>query len=144
MTKNTYAVTVRFGHVGRTKCIIKTIPVTAEDGKAAAEKARWTKRVKHHAKDAILSVTKITEEQYNLLEEIVKNDPYFRCSNVQEQRELCEGIENEVEYMREDEIDIQELKDIRKNKINFKKRKNKALVNDAYRAMRNYRLCMSY
>ena len=36
MTQKYFAVTVKFGHVGQHKCIIKTVPMIAESGKDAA------------------------------------------------------------------------------------------------------------
>ena len=144
MTKNNYAVTVKFGHVGRNKCIIKTIPVRAENGREAAEIARWSGRAKHHAKDAIVSVIKIDDEQYELLREARKNDPYFHCSNIQEQRKACVGIEENVQYMEIDEIDYELREETRKNKVSFKNKKNKLIKNDYQYMMRNYELAMSY
>lgn len=144
MAKNNYAVTVKCGHVGRNKCVIKTIPVRAENGREAAEIARWTARVKHHAKDAILDVIKIDNEQYKLLKEITSGDPYFQCSNIQEQREKCNGIEEEIQYMRIDEIDYELREKKRKDKVCFKNKKNKIIKNDYQYMMKNYELSMSY
>ena len=144
MTKMNYAVTVKCGHVGRNKCIIKTIPVKANDGREAAEIARWSGRAKHHVKDAIVNVIKISDEQYELLKEVWERDPYFHCSNIQEQRETCIDIEEEVQYMENDEIDYELREKNRKNKVNFKHKKNKILRNDYQYMMRNYELSMSY
>ena len=144
MTNKFYAVTVKFGHVGQHKFIIKTIPVVAESGKEAAFKARWTPRVKHHDKYAIISVKQIDLEAYVLLCIDKGFDPYFQCKNIQEQRQICEGIEEDVQYMEQDEIDYENRKKDRKNKVNFKKMKNKAIRHEQMFMMRNYDLAMAY
>lgn len=135
MTKNYYAVTVKFGHVGKTKCIIKTVPTVAEDGKKAAEAARWMARAKHHAKDVIVSVIKINEDQYLLLKKEHDKDPYFHCKNVQQQRTECIGIYDNVQSMVHD-IDTDKRKYDRKMRVNFKQKKYRAQVN-AYRFSKN-------
>ena len=143
MKKNCYSVTVKFGHVGRNKFIIKTIPVKAEDGREAANIARWSGRVKHHAKDAIIDVIKINEEQYQALKKEKELDPFFSCSCIQDQREKCNGIEEEIHYI-DDGIDFEKRKEKRKEKINFKKRRNKVIFNDCSYMMKNYELSMNY
>ena len=50
--------------------IIKTFAICAENGREAASRARWMPRVKHHAKDAILSVKEIDEFEYDEIIEI--------------------------------------------------------------------------
>ena len=144
MTKNNYAVTVKLGHVGRNKYVIKTIPVRAENGREAAEIARWTGRVKHHAKDAIVSVIQITDEQYKLLQEKTNNDPFFHCSNIQEQRALCEGLEDYIQTVEIDDVVLESNKIDRRNRLNFKNKKNKLIKNDYQYMMKNYELSMSY
>ena len=144
MTKKYFAVTVKFGHVGQHKCIIKTVPLIAESGKEAAYQARWMPRVKHHAKHAIIDVKEIDLEAYFILMLEKSLDPYFHCNNIQEQRNECEGIEDEVQYMEEDEIDYESREKARKSKVNFKAKKNKSLRKEHIYMMRNYDLAMSY
>ena len=144
MTKKYFAVTVKFGHVGQHKCIIKTVPLTAESGKEAAYQARWMPRVKHHDKHAIIDVKEIDLETYFILMIEKSLDPYFQCKNIQEQRNECEGIEDEVQYMEEDEIDYESREKARKSKVNFKAKKNKSLRKEHIYMMRNYDLAMSY
>lgn len=144
MTKKYFAVTVKFGHVGQHKCIIKTVPLTAESGKEAAYLARWMPRVKHHDKHAIIDVKEIDLEAYFILMIEKSLDPYFQCKNIQEQRNECEGIEDEVQYMEEDEIDYESREKARKSKVNFKAKKNKSLRKEHIYMMRNYDLAMSY
>ena len=144
MTKKYFAVTVKFGHVGQHKYIIKTVPIEAESGKDAAYQARWMPRVKHHDKHAIISVIEIDLEVYLLLMIDKSFDPYFQCKNIQEQRNVCEGIEEDVQYMETDEIDYELREKTRKNKVNFKNKKNKLIKNDYQYMMRNYELSLSY
>ena len=144
MTKKYFAVTVKFGHVGQHKCIIKTVPLTAESGKEAAYLARWMPRVKHHDKHAIIDVKEIDLEAYFILMIEKSLDPYFQCKNIQEQRNECEGIEDEVQYMEEDEIDYESREKARKSKVNFKAKKNKSHRKEHIYMMRNYDLAMSY
>ena len=144
MTKKYFAVTVKFGHVGQHKCIIKTVPLTAESGKEAAYQARWMPRVKHHDKHAIIDVKEIDLEAYFILMIEKSLDPYFQCKNIQEQRNECEGIEDEVQYMEENEIDYESHEKARKSKVNFKAKKNKSLRKEHIYMMRNYDLAMSY
>jgi hypothetical protein len=84
-------VTAKCGHVGRNYYILKEFAVVAENGKEAAKKVREYARVKHHQKDAIKSVKKLSEGEYITLKEQNVNDEYFRCKNVQEQKRV-EGL----------------------------------------------------
>lgn len=88
-----FEVKAKCGHVGRNNYVIKSFGVMAYDGKEAAAKARKLPRVKHDHKDAILSVEKITLERYSQILREHGNDPYFTCSNIQQQRELCKELE---------------------------------------------------
>lgn len=85
MTKY-YAVTCKCGHVGKHTYMPITFPIKASDGKEAARVARAFPRVKHDKKDAILDVREIDYEEYCLLEEMNRNDPYLQCKSIQEQR----------------------------------------------------------
>ncbi len=137
-----YAVTAQFGHVGRGKFLPKTIAILAENGEEAAEKVRWMPRAKHHRKDAIVDVKKISEEEYQKLKEENRNDPYFKVSSKQEQNELCSGIEELViEY---EKPDLKQRKAERDDKIKFKMKKNKLIHNEAIYYMRNYELTLAY
>ena len=143
MENKYYAVTVKLGHVGQHKFIIKTVPIKAESGKVAAYKARWMGRVKHHAKDAIFDVKEINEEQFKLLLAEKKADPYFHCKNIQQQRMECVEIEEETMHI-DDDIDYENREKVRKNKVIFKNKKNKNLRNECIYMMRNYELAMVY
>ena len=88
-----YIVMAKCGHVGRGKYCVKPIPLKASSKKDAAKKARNVPRVKHDWKDAIESVTEITEEEFNMAMAEHHNDPFFTSKNIQEQRASCNDIE---------------------------------------------------
>ena len=137
-----YAVTAQFGHVGRGKYLPKTIAILAKSGEEAAEKVRWMPRVKHHKKDAIIDVKKISEEEYQKLKEENRNDPYFQAGSRQEQNQLCSDInELVIEY---EKPDLKKRKIERDNKVKFKIKKNKLIHNEAIYYMRNYETTMTY
>lgn len=138
MTQKYFAVTVKFGHVGQHKCIIKTVPIKAESGKEAAFQARWMPRVKHHDKHAIINVKEIDLEAYLILVIEKSLDPYFQCKNIQEQRDECEGIDEEVQFMKEDEIDYEERAQRRRERINFQKKKYKAFGTYCYKSTTHF------
>lgn len=85
-----FEVGVKCGHVGKGNYIEKTFAVQADTAKEAAQIARLSPRVKHHHKDAIRYVEKVDELRFSQIIEINRNDPYFKCKNIQEQRELCD------------------------------------------------------
>lgn len=89
MKENTrfYKVICMCGHVGRNNYIPIPFAIQAKDGKEASKIARKRPRVKHDRKDAILSCTELSQEQYQELLCLNYNDPYLRCQNIQEQRE---------------------------------------------------------
>ena len=93
-----WKVDAKCGHVRRSKYIIKSFHVQAENGSIAADIVRWKPRVKHHAKDAIQKVVEITKEEYEAGLRVQIEDPYFKARNVQEQREKCIGIDYETFY----------------------------------------------
>ena len=98
-----YKVVAKCGHVGRNHFVLKTFPVKAQNGKEAAKIVRNLPRVKHHHKDAIRSVEEITVSEYVALERLNREDPYFSCNNVQDQRAYEEIIYNEDDFMFERE-----------------------------------------
>ena len=83
---NFYEVTAKCGHVGRNRYCLKPFYVAAPDGRSAAQIVRDTGRVKHHHKDAIRDVAKISAAEYLAGRQANGRDPYFLCSCVQEQR----------------------------------------------------------
>ena len=85
-----FAVETKCGHVGKNKCIYVWFPVKAENGKEAAAKAKNIKRVKRHHKDVIRQTRKITRDDYIALMSFNDFDPYLKCKNIQQQRELVD------------------------------------------------------
>ena len=83
---NYYKVAAKCGHVRRGHYVIKNFFVKAEDGKKAAHKVRFSPRVKHDWKDAIVAVELITEDEFIRGCELQNRDPYFRVTNSSEQR----------------------------------------------------------
>ena len=86
-----FAVVCKCGHVGRNNYILITFPVIANSKKEAARIARNIPRCKHHHKDCIREVTKISYEQFLQIEQENNNDPYLKCSCIQEQRTINLG-----------------------------------------------------
>ena len=87
-----YMVTAKCGHVGRDRYIPIDFPVRADSAREAAAAARLLPRVKHHHKDAILSVVEISCGDYYEQCRINSCDPYLLCHNVQQQRMDCDAV----------------------------------------------------
>lgn len=113
---NYYKVIAKCGHVGRGHYINKDFFVKAEDGKEAARKVRFSPRVKHDWKDAIVSVTLITKEEFILGIELQKNDLYFNVTNSTEQR-----LSGAVDYEQVFEFEKPERKKKDKSSIFYNK-----------------------
>ena len=64
MNKNYYKVVCKCGHVGRDHYVLITFGVIAESGKDAARIARAIPRCKHHHKDCIREVSKISYQEF--------------------------------------------------------------------------------
>ncbi|MBQ1735140.1 MAG: hypothetical protein II038_09690 [Lachnospiraceae bacterium] len=88
-----YEVEVKCGHVGRNYYTVKTVPVIAESGMEAAERARMMPRVKHDHPDAIRQVRVVDAARFFELVNVHREDPYFRCHSIQEQNQLCPDLE---------------------------------------------------
>lgn len=128
-----FAVETKCGHVGKDKCIFIWFAVKAENGKAAAAKAREYKRVKHHHKDAIRQVRAISLEEYIGLRIENENDPYLQCKNIQQQREL-DNLEGRIEA---DEYLLSKKNKLVANRdTSYLLKKNAILAKDAIRRMR--------
>lgn len=81
-----FKVKAKCGHVGKNHYILKSLYIKAENAKEAAKIARTTPRVKHHHRDAIREVKKISLEEYSLGIRANAIDPYFNVHNSTEQR----------------------------------------------------------
>lgn len=87
-----YTVTAKCGHVGRDCYIPITFAVKANSAKEAASVTRFMPRVKHHHKDAILSVQEVDYYGYADVCYVNSFDPYLQCGNIQEQRQEFDAI----------------------------------------------------
>ena len=95
-----FNVTAKCGHVGRGYYIPITFAVKAESAAEAASVARDLPRVKHHHKDAILSVKEVDLYEFEDQSHVNNYDPYLRCSSKKEQWQeydaICSRIEKET------------------------------------------------
>lgn len=123
--RNYFEVEAKCGHVGIKNCVWIKFAIWSENGKQAAEKARNLPRVKHHHKDAIRNVRRISFEEYIILKAKNDADPFLHCKNIQEQR----NIQEIAERMEEDYYNIERRKPkFRKVKCLEYKRKKYALI----------------
>lgn len=125
--KNYYEVIAKCGHVGRKFYIPIKFAVCTINGKEAARQVRLFPRVKHNHKDAILSVKKINYSIYLEINKSNNEDPYLKCHSKQEQKRKC-NLSGRLcidEHNQEKKID----KSLRRNRVSFKLRKTKELLN---------------
>ena len=92
-----YTVTAKCGHVGKNRYIPITFPVKAESAAEAASVTRQMPRVKHHHKDAILSVTEVDRFEYLNLSYVNSFDPYLLCTGRREQMAEYDAIYHRIE-----------------------------------------------
>ena len=129
-----FLVDAMFGHVGKNKYIVKTIAVIKESKKEASNFVRWMPRVKHHRKDAIISVKEVTYDEYLETKIQNNNDNYFKATNIQEQRLLCSDLEENINTFRTN-IEEQEFK---RKKSKFKMEKNKKINKELNKYVDSY------
>jgi hypothetical protein len=91
-----FEVTAKCGHVGKGQYYEGLFYVRAESGRAAAALVRQNPRVKHDHKDAILGVLKIGCMEFKLGQAAYRNNPYFNCHSVQDQRLHFEEIADKI------------------------------------------------
>lgn len=96
MNQNYYIVTAKCGHVGRNQYIPIDFPIKAESMKMAAETIRYRPRVKHHHKDAILSIIKVDPETFNQAVESNNSDLYLKVTSTTDQKRFCEDLGSRV------------------------------------------------
>lgn len=124
--KKYYIVQAKCGHVGRGKYTVKSFTVTAYDSNEAKEIVRWIPRVLHHHKNAIENVLEVSIEEYKIQCKTNREDLYFKCRSIQEQRES----ELELELFDKYEVVDKELrKEKRVARINYKKMKEATILN---------------
>lgn len=133
--KKYFEIVAKCGHVGKRKYYEGTFYISAEDGKIAADVVRGIPRVKHDHKYAILSVTKIDEEEYLLGIEKGRNNPYFLCDSQQEQKMYWEEIS---QFVKDEPVIYDEKEDLRQERrlsnAYYKMRRDKQML-------RSYRNC---
>lgn len=138
MEKKRYIVEAKCGHVGRNNYIIKAFTTKAESPSEAAAKARGFGRVKHHWKDAIVSVREVTEEEYLAQVEANSSDPYFAAKSIQEQRATCKDLEIVAPSIPD------EMPATRSEIRGFHCRKDRESRREAFRMIREYQRMPAY
>jgi hypothetical protein len=103
-----FKVIAKCGHVGKERYYRGEFFVKAENAKVAAAVVRNAPRVKHHHKDAILAVVKIGHDEYVTGRGAYSKNPYFKCRNVQQQRQVLFEIQDDIFF--EDRNDSHEYK----------------------------------
>lgn len=91
-TMQFFEIKAKCGHVGRGKYYEGIFYEIAENGRVAADIVRKRGRVKHDKKDAIISVRKVSFEEYQKGLENKENDLYFKCENIQDQNLIYDMI----------------------------------------------------
>lgn len=86
--KRYFSVECKCGHAGKMYYIPVKFAIIAENGREAAEKGRWTPRVKHHQKYCILNVEELTKDEYYLLLSENRNDPFLKCRSGKDQMNI--------------------------------------------------------
>ncbi len=108
-----FQVVAKCGHVGRNKFVSIAYPVVASSGKEAAARVRQYPRVKHHAKDAIVSCEEIDYETFRALKLKNEHDPYLHCKNSHDLKKvenLYERVDSREEVERDDADDYESRK----------------------------------
>ena len=119
--ENYYEIVAKCGHVGKGKYYEGVFYEKTENAKKAAEIVRGRGRVKHHKKDAIISVREISQEEYFAGVEAKKDDLYFQCLNIQDQNAIFDKIYENIKT--EDFAGFELNPEDRKEKIKYKKQK---------------------
>ncbi len=130
-----YEVKCKCGHVGKKNYIVIAFAVIAEDGKEAARKARYFPRVKHDHKDAIISVRKISDYEFDEILKNNNNDDYLHCTNKQQQNFIDLSNRIQKEEHKKELIDEESKATIFFGKIRIKKPKRfiKNFIDYGYR-----------
>ena len=103
---NYYEVKAKCGHVGKMYYYEGTFYEIAGDGRQAAARVRFRPRVKHHHKDAILTVKKITKEEYLGGKMRKEMEIYYQLKTRKEQDSFWGEIQDKVfpeqKYLKEE------------------------------------------
>lgn len=132
-TSKFYAVKAKCGHVGRNNYLPITFGIKAYSGKEAAEKVRYMPRVKHHHKDAILSVREINYEEFLAIIQMNNEDSYLKVTSKQDQNLYCLDLDDRLIK----EHKYHKSKRNREEKLTFLKLKEISLMHES----RRERLC---
>ena len=128
--KKYFEVMAKCGHVGKEYYYLGAFYECAESKKQAAEIVRNRPRVKHHHKDAIMSVTEITREEFEAGIERKRTEAYYACTNVQEQRSAWDSISafvyEEPRYAEKKDFSKAERMENRRERIRFAQAKQKS------------------
>ncbi|MCH5155223.1 MAG: hypothetical protein J1F69_01315 [Clostridiales bacterium] len=125
--KNFYEVQAKCGHVGRGRFFRGTFYVRAYTGREAAAIVRRLPRVKHDHKDAIFSVRRIDKEKYDAGRIERRQNMFYSCVNIQQQRECLDQIEKYIENEIRPEMNRGEMAKKRQARIRLNNIKNKLL-----------------
>ena len=129
MKKKYYVVKAKCGHVGISYYIPIEFSIKASSKTEAAKKARELPRVKHHHKDAILSVKEVSYEEFVSVYNTNHNDPYLLCKNIQEQNKVYDEIKYRLLVDNCNEKRNRRSKE-RKDIIDFKRKKEQLYLKD--------------
>lgn len=131
MKSKFFRVTCKCGHVGRGRFVKIDFPINAENKKEASMLARQLPRVKHDHKDAILACREIDYEEYRILIVINNNDPYLKCKNKQQQREIAN-----LGLRIEEEPNVVVWKKNKRASVEYKNKKSKIVLEEFDNEMR--------
>ena len=91
-----YLVEAKCGHVGKGYYIPIVFPIKAGSATEAAAAARKKPRVKHHHRDAILSVKEVAFCDYEEQAYVNSFDPYLLCRSRKEQMQVFDAIGHRI------------------------------------------------
>ena len=77
--KKYFQVTAKCGHVGKGRYVPINFAVYAENAHEASQRALTFPRVKRNRKDAIIDCVEITHEEYMVLLDANRRDPYLKA-----------------------------------------------------------------
>ena len=123
--KKYFIVTAKCGHVGRNHFISIDFPVVAHSGRQAATIIRFTPRVKHHHKDAILNVQEVSYETYEAQRLVNQQDPYLNVSNKQDQNEAV--LDLDTRMLREERPRKEFSQSERKERIRYRQKREQTI-----------------
>lgn len=122
--KKFYKVTLKFGHVGKMKCIWIDYPIAATSKKEAANKGMKLSWVKRDHKDAVRDVVEVSLAEFYELEASVRDSIYFNWLPEQGYRVLeTYGVE-----IVDDEYNLNRKEAKKRKKVDFEYRVKKRKI----------------